>query len=89
MLRTYQPKKRHRSKVHGFRKRMSTKKWPQSIGEKKAQGQKEPVCLMKKIDAGHGVFCLLSKIIIQLFSNLLLKKQVKIDNGRGIFILFL
>ena len=33
-------------------------------------------------------FCLLSKIIIQLFSNLLLKKQVKIDNGRGIFILF-
>ncbi len=23
MLRTYQPKKRHRSKVHGFRKRMA------------------------------------------------------------------
>ena len=24
MLRTYQPRKRHRAKVHGFRKRMAT-----------------------------------------------------------------
>ena len=34
MVRTYQPKKRHRSKVHGFRKRMATKRMATANGRK-------------------------------------------------------
>ena len=71
MKMTFQPKKRQRAKVHGFRARMRQRRWKKSSGCKKSKRKSKIICLMNQ---GRNFDCGLCLLNMKKFNSI--KKTV-------------